>query len=80
MHEGPGRCTFYGGILNINRVLLVLTLSVQEDIRRCLSQQPIDKTDNLSASNDLWIDEVTVQIEDEVNDLGRVHALLNILN
>jgi hypothetical protein len=80
MLERSGWCALNGGILRIQRVLLVIILSIMQNLGCCLSQEPIDETDNLPASNHFRVDEVTVQIEDEVDDLGRVHSLLNVSN
>ena len=59
-------------------ILLVFSSSVENEFWGHAGKQAVDEASDLSASNDLWIDEITMKFKDEVNDLRRVHALLDI--
>ncbi len=41
-------------------------------------QKAINEAGDLATGDDLWVDELSVQVEDEVDDLSRVHALLDV--
>ena len=76
--HGPGWGALGGCILSIRRIFFVFNSPVQDKIGSHLRQQAVDQADDLSASDNLRVDEVAVQVEDQIYDLRRVHALLDV--
>ena len=59
-------------------ILLVFSSSVENEFGGYASKQAVYEAGDLSASNNLRIDEITMQFKDKVNDLRRVHSLLDV--
>lgn len=59
-------------------VLTIILASIQNELGGDPSKQTIDQACDLPAGDDLGVDEVMVKLEDEVNYLSCVHALLNV--
>lgn len=74
----PGRSSLHCRVLSICCILFVFNSPVEDQIGRHLRDKAIDKANNLPACDNLRINEVTMQVEDQVNNLGRIHALLNV--
>ena len=62
----------------VRSIFLVFILPVQNKFRCDARQKLVNETSDLSASDDLGIDKVTVKVEDQINNLGGVHSLLNV--
>ena len=60
-------------------ILLVFILPVQNEFGSNSGYQTVNKSCYLSSRYDLMVDEFTMQLEDQVDDLGRIHSLLDIL-
>ena len=65
-------------VLCICRVLFVFNSSVEDQIWRNLRNEAINETHHLPACDHLWVNEVLVQVEDQIDNLRRVHRLLYI--
>ena len=59
-------------------IFLVFVTPVEYKFWPYASQQPINESRHLSASDNLWVDEITVQVKDEIYNLRGIHALLDI--
>ena len=59
-------------------ILLVFSSSVENEFWGHAGKQAVDEASDLSASYDLRIDEISMKLKDKVNDLRRVHTLLDV--
>ena len=66
------------GILAVVHVILLVEISVHNNIWRNSRDKAIDESSDLSSSDDLGVDEIAMQLEDEIDNLRRVHPLFNV--